>query len=115
MGMDVSKLEMNAAAAKAMETEKATELEKDRDVMLGPGRPSFNYYKVKVQLGKKQIIFQVRARSMSRGIKAGELRAVRHLNSYKKDLARNEAGSITTVRKPDTEQFQIIIEEDFFA
>ena len=85
---------------------------KDVDPRADCGRKPLHVYKVKIQLGKKQIIFPVRARSMSRGIKAGELRAVRHLDSYKKDLARDKAGSITTVRKPDTEQFQLIIEED---
>lgn len=112
MGLDWTKLEMNAARAVAMETEK------DQDVEIGPqcGRQPLHRYKVKVQHGKKhgkkQIIFPVRARSMSRGIKAGELRAVRYLDSYKKDLARDEAGSIRTTRKPDPSPFQMIVEED---
>jgi hypothetical protein len=67
----------------------------------------------KVQSEKKQIKFQVITRNMKRAIRAAELRAVRHLDSYTRDLRKNDDGTVGTVKTPDATPFQLIIEREY--
>ncbi len=115
-GIDLKKLERHQQQWTPRATGSGYTVSKQKDKNLdleGPQcdpRPMTHSYQVKIQYQKKQVIFIVHTRSMKRAIKAGELRAVRYLDSYKKDLARSEEGSIRTVRKPDPSPFQMIIE-----